>query len=101
MPAIVCTETGEEVEVRIKFKVENNEPIDNFTYEKFAQKLRANTSTLMKRPDVKDVQFSVYLKDGKVARITGGDFPAGGSLTRTNGIATRVPTMLTAPIASG
>ena len=51
----------------IKFKVENNEPIDNFTYEKFAQKLRANTATLMKRPDVKDVQFSVYLKDGKVA----------------------------------
>ena len=51
----------------IKFKVENNEPIDNFTYEKFAQKLRANTTTLMKRPDVKDVQFSVYLKDGKVA----------------------------------
>jgi hypothetical protein len=51
----------------IKFKVENNEPIDNFTYDKFAQKLRANTATLMKRADVKDVQFSVYLKDGKVA----------------------------------
>ncbi|MCA9692170.1 MAG: hypothetical protein KC636_21390, partial [Myxococcales bacterium] len=51
----------------IKFKVENNEPIDNFTYEKFAQKLRGNTANLMKRPDVKDVQFSVYLKDGKVA----------------------------------
>ncbi len=51
----------------IKFKVENNEAIDNFTYEKFATKLRANTATLMKRQDVKDVQFSVYLKDGKVA----------------------------------
>lgn len=51
----------------VKFKLENNEPIDNFTYEKFAAKLRANTAELMKRPDVKDVQFSVYIKDGKVA----------------------------------
>ncbi|WAS96260.1 MXAN_5187 family protein [Nannocystis punicea] len=51
----------------VKFKLENNEPIDNFTYEKFATKLRANTAELMKRPDVKDVQFSVYIKDGKVA----------------------------------
>ena len=51
----------------VKFKVENNESIDNFTYDKFATKLRANTAELMKRPDVKDVQFSVYIKDGKVA----------------------------------
>jgi len=51
----------------VKFKVENNESIDNFTYDKFATKLRGNTAELMKRPDVKDVQFSVYLKDGKVA----------------------------------
>ena len=51
----------------VKFKVENNESIDSFTYDKFATKLRANTAELMKRPDVKDVQFSVYIKDGKVA----------------------------------
>ncbi len=57
----------EVLEEFVKFKLENNEPIDNFTYEKFATKLRANTAELMKRPDVKDVQFSVYIKDGKVA----------------------------------
>ena len=51
----------------IKFKVENNETTEGLTYEKFATKLRSNTAELMKRPDVKDVQFSVYLKDGKVA----------------------------------
>jgi len=51
----------------IKFKVENNESTEGLTYEKFATKLRSNTAELMKRPDVKDVQFSVYLKDGKVA----------------------------------
>ncbi len=51
----------------VKFKVENNESTEGLTYDKFATKLRANTAELMKRPDVKDVQFSVYLKDGKVA----------------------------------
>jgi len=51
----------------VKFKVENNESIENFTYEKFATKLRANTAELMRRPGVQDVQFSVYLKDGKAA----------------------------------
>ncbi|MCY0995423.1 hypothetical protein OV203_50325 [Nannocystis sp. ILAH1] len=51
----------------VKLKIENEEPIDNFTYAFFAAKLRANTIELMKRPDVKDVQFSVYIKDGKVA----------------------------------
>lgn len=51
----------------IKFKVENNESTEGLTYDKFATKLRSNTAELMKRPDVKDVQFSVYLKDGKVA----------------------------------
>jgi hypothetical protein len=51
----------------VKFKVENQESTEGLTYDKFATKLRGNTAELMKRPDVKDVQFSVYLKDGKVA----------------------------------
>ena len=51
----------------VKFKVENNESIDNFTYDKFAFKLRAHSVELMKRPDVVDVQFSVYIKDNKAA----------------------------------
>ena len=51
----------------VKFKVANNESIETFTYEKFATKLRVNTAELMRRPGVTDVQFSVYLKDGKVA----------------------------------
>ncbi len=43
------------------------EPTDNVTYEKFAQKLRKNTEQLLARPGVKDVEFSVYIKDGKAA----------------------------------
>lgn len=43
------------------------EPTDNLTYEKFAQKLRKNTEQLLARPGVKDVEFSVYIKDGKAA----------------------------------
>jgi len=43
------------------------ENVDGFTYEKFARKLRKNTADLMKRPGTKDVQFSVYVKDGKAA----------------------------------
>jgi hypothetical protein len=38
-----------------------------FTYEKFAKKLRKNTADLMKRDGIKDVKFSVYIKDGKAA----------------------------------
>ncbi len=43
------------------------EATDNVTYEKFAQKLRKNTEQLLARPGVKDVEFSVYIKDGKAA----------------------------------
>ena len=43
------------------------ENLTGFTYEKFAKKLRKNTTDLMKRPGIKDVKFSVYVKDGKAA----------------------------------
>lgn len=43
------------------------ENLAGFTYEKFAKKLRKNTADLMKRPGIKDVKFSVYVKDGKAA----------------------------------
>ncbi len=39
----------------------------NLTYEKFAAKLRKNTEQLLARPGVKDVEFTVYIKDGKAA----------------------------------
>lgn len=42
------------------------EPTAGFTFEKFAKKLRKNTTSLMK-PGVKEVQFTVYVKDGKAA----------------------------------
>jgi len=43
------------------------ESIEGFTFEKFARKLRRNTEDLKKRQGVKDVKFSVYVKDGKAA----------------------------------
>ncbi|KIG19241.1 Antifreeze glycopeptide AFGP polyprotein precursor [Enhygromyxa salina] len=43
------------------------EPTEGFTYEKFAKKLRKQSDTLLSRADVTDVQFSVYVKDGKAA----------------------------------
>lgn len=43
------------------------EPTEGFTYEKFAKKLRKQSETLMSRAEVTDVQFSVYVKDGKAA----------------------------------
>lgn len=43
------------------------EPLDGFTYEKFAKKLRKQSEDLMSRSEVSDVQFSVYVKDGKAA----------------------------------
>ncbi|PRQ07075.1 hypothetical protein ENSA7_32140 [Enhygromyxa salina] len=43
------------------------EPVEGFTYEKFAKKLRKQSETLMSRAEVTDVQFSVYVKDGKAA----------------------------------
>jgi hypothetical protein len=43
------------------------EPTEGFTYEKFAKKLRKQSDSLMSRAEVTDVQFSVYVKDGKAA----------------------------------
>jgi len=43
------------------------ENVDSFTYEKFAKKLRKQSDVLLARADVKDVEFSVYIKDGKAA----------------------------------
>ena len=51
----------------VETKVACGEPTDGFTYEKFAKKLRKQSESLMGRDDVADVQFSVYVKDGKAA----------------------------------
>jgi hypothetical protein len=51
----------------VETKVACGEPIEGFTYEKFAKKLRKQSEDLMARSDVADVQFSVYVKDGKAA----------------------------------
>jgi hypothetical protein len=51
----------------VETKVACGEPIDGFTYEKFAKKLRTQSESLMSRSEVSDVQFSVYVKDGKAA----------------------------------
>jgi hypothetical protein len=48
-------------------KLDCGENVDNFTFEKFAKKLRKNTDQLMERDGTKDVTFSVYVKDGKAA----------------------------------
>ena len=51
----------------VETKVACGEPIEGFTYEKFAKKLRKQSESLLGRDDVADVQFSVYVKDGKAA----------------------------------
>jgi hypothetical protein len=51
----------------VETKVACGEPIEGFTYEKFAKKLRKQSESLMTRDDVSDVEFSVYVKDGKAA----------------------------------
>jgi hypothetical protein len=51
----------------VETKVACGEPTDGFTYEKFAKKLRKQSESLLSRSDVADVQFSVYVKDGKAA----------------------------------
>lgn len=44
------------------------EATNGFSYEKFAAKLRKNRDDLIKkRPGIKDVDFTVYVKDGKAA----------------------------------
>jgi hypothetical protein len=51
----------------VETKVACGEGTDGFTYEKFAKKLRSQSESLLGRDDVSDVQFSVYVKDGKAA----------------------------------
>lgn len=44
------------------------EPTESLTFDRFAAKLRKNEHNLMKkRPGIKGVQFTVYVKDGKAA----------------------------------
>jgi hypothetical protein len=51
----------------VETKTACGESVDGFTYEKFAKKLRKQSDDLLGRADVKDVEFSVYVKDGKAA----------------------------------
>jgi hypothetical protein len=51
----------------VETKVACGEATEGFTYEKFAKKLRKQSDSLLARPEVTDVQFSVYVKDGKAA----------------------------------
>lgn len=51
----------------VETKAACGESTEGFTYEKFAKKLRKQSDNLLSRDDVKDVQFSVYVKDGKAA----------------------------------
>ncbi len=43
------------------------EPLDGFGFDKFATKLSNQTRELLSKPGVKDVHFTVYVKDGKAA----------------------------------
>ncbi|MEM6296969.1 MAG: MXAN_5187 C-terminal domain-containing protein, partial [Myxococcota bacterium] len=52
----------------VQVKQACGEPTENLTYDRFAAKLRKNERDLKKkRPNIKRVQFSVYVKDGKAA----------------------------------
>ncbi|MCA9650451.1 MAG: hypothetical protein H6712_12795 [Myxococcales bacterium] len=52
----------------VRIKAQCGEPTDKLTFEKFAQKLVKNTADIKKkRPEVAEVNFSVYVKDGKAA----------------------------------
>lgn len=52
----------------LRVKAQCGEPTDKLTFEKFGQKLAKNASDIKKKkPDVADVKFSVYVKDGKAA----------------------------------
>jgi len=49
-------------------KIACGEPTAGFTFEKFVKKLQKNTQDILdKHSDVRDVQFTVYVKDGKAA----------------------------------
>jgi hypothetical protein len=52
----------------LRVKTQCGEPVDKLTFDKFVQKLAKNAADIKKKkPDVDDVQFSVYVKDGKAA----------------------------------
>lgn len=51
----------------VETKIACGESTEGFTYDKFAKKLRKQSDSLLGREDVSDVQFSVYVKDGKAA----------------------------------
>jgi hypothetical protein len=52
----------------LRVKTQCGEPVDKLTFDKFVQKLEKNAADIRrKKPDVDDVQFSVYVKDGKAA----------------------------------
>ena len=51
----------------VQVKLACGEPIEGFTFEKFAVKLQKNREQLRQRPGVKDVHFTVYVKDGRAA----------------------------------
>lgn len=51
----------------IALKKKCNEPTGSLTFEKFSGKLRKNRDTLMAKHGCKQVQFKVYVKDGKAA----------------------------------
>jgi len=51
----------------VETKLACGESTDGFTYDKFAKKLRKQSDSLLARDEVSDVQFSVYVKDGKAA----------------------------------
>jgi hypothetical protein len=52
----------------LQVKIACGEPTDGFTFDKFEKKLQKNTQDILdKHSDVRDVQFTVYVKDGKAA----------------------------------
>ncbi len=64
----IFEEFGEIFEEFVQVKQACGEPTANLTYDRFAAKLRKNERDLKaKRPDIKRVQFTVYVKDGKAA----------------------------------
>jgi hypothetical protein len=52
----------------LQVKIACGENTDGFTFDKFVKKLQKNTQDILdKHSDVRDVQFTVYVKDGKAA----------------------------------
>ena len=58
---------GEVFAAFVALKRECGEPVDNLSLEAFCRKLRANAALLRMRPEVVEVRFEPYVKDGKAA----------------------------------